>query len=176
MLRRRAGAASRAAALRHAGALRFVVVRKLPLGGRRAASTAGAAGGSGKVRRCLCGLILAPHTLTHERPVALWTLQKGIQAHQTKFKRSVERPKTHIGTSSQGPGAVPSSARLGIFWRAQGRVPYQTRLIYATSTVIVGGATWIVIDPPAVRTIPRIAAALAGLTPDAASHSICPGS
>lgn len=113
MLRRRAGAASRAAALRHAAlpGLQFVVIR---------------------------------HSSSK------------IQQHTTKIKRSVERAKTHIGTSSQGPGAVPASARLGVFWRAQGRVPWQTRMIYATTTVVVGGATWIVIDPPAVRLAPRL--------------------
>ena len=101
--------------------------------------------------------LLRARTRSHIRLCIVRTLQQAIQAHKTKFKRIVERPKTHIGTSSQGPGAVPSSARLGIFWRAQGRVPWQTTLIYATSTVIVGGATWIVIDPPSVRatTVPH---------------------
>eukprot|EP01043_Picozoa_sp_COSAG02_P102075 COSAG02_NODE_38101_length_433_cov_0.919162_1_plen_53_part_10 len=38
------------------------------------------------------------HTLTHAHTLGfafVRTLQRVIQAHKTKFKRTVERPKTH---------------------------------------------------------------------------------
>ena len=61
------------------------------------------------------------------------------------------RPKTHIGTSAES--SVPNAAKLGVYWRAQGRVPWQTHGLQGASGVLVVGSSWIVFDPPQVSTL-----------------------